>query len=224
MLCRCFIKPCLESKPLSIEKFDNYINWLILPANLCSISNHYTGLTAVSENTVHGMSQTFLVPLFLHWFLVIITDSSKWNSKLEAQLTFWWPQGSWEVQRAGKGGRQSGGRLGKCPAGLIMWGWGIEYGSLRQPQGASPLPCFYTLNTCLKPWRLWWSDHDKELLDYSARLTFQCKLALWNKYNVVVKTYLGVRQIMRMCDWQLLLIFISVLQVYILFSQLKYPY
>lgn len=118
-----------------------------------------------------------LAPLFPHWSLMIITDSGKWNSKLETQLPFWWPQGFWEVQRAGKGGLQGGRRrwLGKRPAGLLMWGWGIECGGLRQPRGPSPPPCLYTLNTCLKPWRLRWPDHDKERLDELARLTFWCK-------------------------------------------------
>lgn len=59
-------------------------------------------------------------------------------------------------------------------------------GGLTQPQGTMPLACFYILNACLKPQRLWWSDHDKELLVELARLTFKFKPAVWNKYNILV--------------------------------------
>ena len=137
----------IGSKAISIE-------------NICKIVNHYfftccgkftshikplLWTNPSQRNTVRITCHIFLAPLFLHWCLMIITDSVKWNSKLEAQLTFWWLQGFWSIRREGKESKVAGGggRIRKRPAGLLMWG--MEHGGLRQPREVLPSLHVFTL-------------------------------------------------------------------------------
>lgn len=147
MLWECFIKSCSGSKPLSIEKWDNYMSWLILRVNLGPTLNHFIRITTVSEQYYALNEPNIPGPVVPALILNDHYRQCKWNSKLEPQLTFWLTQGSrGQIRGAGKvvgGGGKAPLSLSSEDAELNMWAWDSHKGPHLHPT--------FTLNTCLKP-------------------------------------------------------------------------